>query len=80
MPAWRPTPFLIFSSALHVGALALVLVRAELWPLALGAVLLNRVRIGTGSVVAAGAVIDDGALWTMDFLVEGTIGTLPAAK
>ena len=25
-------------------------------------------------------VIDDGALWTMDFLVEGTIGTLPAAK
>jgi basic membrane lipoprotein Med (substrate-binding protein (PBP1-ABC) superfamily) len=30
--------------------------------------------------VAAGATIDDAALWNMDFLVEGTIGTLPAAK
>ncbi|MGE3290323.1 MAG: BMP family ABC transporter substrate-binding protein [Geminicoccaceae bacterium] len=30
--------------------------------------------------VAAGATIDDAALWNMDFLVEGTIGTLPDAK
>jgi basic membrane protein A len=30
--------------------------------------------------VAAGATIDDAALSKMDFLVEGTIGTLPAAK
>ncbi|MFO1069740.1 MAG: BMP family ABC transporter substrate-binding protein [Geminicoccaceae bacterium] len=30
--------------------------------------------------VAAGATIDDGALWAMDYLVEGTIGTMPAAQ
>lgn len=30
--------------------------------------------------VAAGAVLDDGALWNMDFLVEGTVGSLPASK
>jgi basic membrane lipoprotein Med (substrate-binding protein (PBP1-ABC) superfamily) len=30
--------------------------------------------------VAAGAVLDDGGLWSMAFLVEGTVGTLPAAQ
>lgn len=30
--------------------------------------------------VAAGSTLDNGALWNMDFLVEGTVGTLPAAK
>lgn len=30
--------------------------------------------------LAAGAVIDDGALWSMDYLVEGTIGTMPKAQ
>lgn len=29
--------------------------------------------------VAAGATLDDGALWKMDFLVAGTVGTMPAA-
>lgn len=29
--------------------------------------------------VPAGAVIDDAALWSMDYLVAGTIGTMPAA-
>lgn len=31
-------------------------------------------------VVAAGVTLDDGALWTMDYLVAGTIGTMPAAQ
>jgi basic membrane protein A len=30
--------------------------------------------------VAAGATLDDGALWSMAYLVEGTIGTMPAAQ
>jgi len=67
MPAWRPTPFLIFSAALHVGALALVLVRAELWPLALGAVLLNHLAIS-----AAG-------LWPRSTLLGANLVRLPSA-
>jgi basic membrane protein A len=30
--------------------------------------------------VAAGTTLDDGALWKMDFLVAGTVGTMPAAQ
>ena len=30
--------------------------------------------------VAAGATLDDAGLWSMAFLVDGTIGTLPAAQ
>jgi len=67
MPAWRPTPFLIFSSALHVGALALVLVRAEFWHLALGAVVLNHLAIS-----AAG-------LWPRSTLLGANLVRLPSA-
>lgn len=36
------------------------------------------IRKQDGSVaVAEGATIDDAALWNMDYLVEGTIGTMP---
>ena len=32
------------------------------------------------TVVAAGAVMDDGGLWGMDYFVEGVIGTMPASQ
>ena len=31
-------------------------------------------------VVAAGATMDDGGLWGMDYFVEGVIGTMPKSK
>jgi peptidoglycan/xylan/chitin deacetylase (PgdA/CDA1 family) len=45
MRAWRPTSFLIFSAALHLGALVLVLIQPHLWHMALGIVALNHVAI-----------------------------------
>jgi len=31
-------------------------------------------------VVAAGAKVDDEALWNMDYFVEGAIGTMPKSQ
>jgi peptidoglycan/xylan/chitin deacetylase (PgdA/CDA1 family) len=44
-PRWHPTPLLKASAALHVGAAALALARPELWPWALGAVVVNHVHL-----------------------------------
>jgi peptidoglycan-N-acetylglucosamine deacetylase len=42
---WTPTPLLKGSAALHVGAAAVVIARPELWPWALGPVLLNHLLL-----------------------------------
>ena len=42
---WHPAPLLKASAALHVGALAVALVRPQLWPWALGAVVANHLQL-----------------------------------
>jgi peptidoglycan/xylan/chitin deacetylase (PgdA/CDA1 family) len=51
MRTWRPTPFLIVSAALHLGALMLTLVQPSLWSIALGLVALNHVAICAASLL-----------------------------
>ncbi len=67
MRTWRPTTFLIFSAALHLGALVLVLVQTNFWPLALGVVALNHVALCAAS------------LWPRSTLLGANIVRLPAA-
>jgi peptidoglycan/xylan/chitin deacetylase (PgdA/CDA1 family) len=42
---WSPPPLLKASAALHVGAAALALARPDLWPWALGAVVVNHIQL-----------------------------------
>jgi len=67
MRAWRPSPFLLVSAVVHLGALALVVVRAEWWPLAVGALVVNHLALS-----AAG-------LWPRSTLLGANIVRLPAA-
>jgi len=46
---WRPSPFLLGSSVVHLGALGLCAFHPDSWPLALGGVLINH-----GAITAAG--------------------------
>ncbi len=48
---WRLTPFLWLSLAVHGAALFAVLVRRELWPWALGALVLNHAAITAGGLL-----------------------------
>ncbi len=48
---WRLTPFLWLSLAVHVLALLAVLVQRELWPWALGALVLNHAAITAGGLL-----------------------------
>ena len=67
MRAWRPSPFLIFSATLHLGALGLIVVRTEWWHIAVGALVLNHLAL-----CAAG-------LWPRSTLLGANIVRLPAA-
>lgn len=67
MRAWRPTPFILTSIYINVGAFALVLLEPSHWDWALAAVLLNHVAIG-----AAG-------LWPRSTLLGTNLVRLPAA-
>ncbi len=67
MQTWRPAPFLIVSAALHLGALALLLLRVDWWPFAVGALLVNHLAL-----CAAG-------LWPRSTLLGANIVRLPAA-
>ncbi|TCJ15778.1 polysaccharide deacetylase family protein [Parasulfuritortus cantonensis] len=64
---WRPTPFLLASAAIHVGALAGVLVESDNWPYALAVVLLDQLAI-----TAAG-------LWPRSTLLGANLVRLHAA-
>src|SRR5450755_2289437 len=44
-PRWRPAPLLKASAVLHIGAAALALARPQLWPWALGAVVVNHLHL-----------------------------------
>ena len=48
--AWRPTPFVLASAALHFGSILLLLLKPELWRWALGALLFNHVLICAASL------------------------------
>lgn len=65
--AWRPSPFLVVSAVLHLGALGLIMARAELWPIAAGALLLNHLAL-----CAAG-------LWPRSTLLGPNMVRLPAS-
>ncbi|HTV97407.1 MAG TPA: polysaccharide deacetylase family protein [Steroidobacteraceae bacterium] len=65
---WLPSPLLIASAGLHLGAAAATLARPRIWPLALGAVLLDHV-----SLMAAG-------LWPRSHALGPNLTRLPAAS
>jgi peptidoglycan/xylan/chitin deacetylase (PgdA/CDA1 family) len=44
-PRWHPAPLLKASAVLHIGAAALALARPQLWPWALGAVVVNHLHL-----------------------------------
>src|ERR1700733_1285897 len=63
---WTPSPLLKASAVLHAGALALALARPNLWPGALGAVIVNHVQL-----TATG-------LWPRSTLLGPNLTRLPA--
>lgn len=67
MQAWRPSPFLLVSAVLHLAALALMVLRAEWWPFAVGVLLANHLALS-----AAG-------LWPRSTLLGANVVRLPAA-
>jgi len=64
---WSPAPLLKGSAALHVGAAAMVIARAQLWPWALGSVLLNH------------ALLAALGLWPRSTLLGPNLTRLPAS-
>jgi peptidoglycan-N-acetylglucosamine deacetylase len=65
MHRWRPSPLLVASAALHLGAAAALLARPRAWPWSLGALLANH-------VVLAGA-----GLWPRSQLLGRNLTRLP---
>jgi peptidoglycan-N-acetylglucosamine deacetylase len=67
-PRWKPSPLLVGSAALHLGAAAMALARPQIWPFALGAVAANHLGL-----TAAG-------LWPRSRLLGPNLTTLPRAS
>lgn len=67
MRAWRPTPFLKFSIAIHAGAVLVLLLKPALWPWVLAAVLLDQLAITMA------------ALWPQSTLLGPNLVRLPEA-
>ncbi len=67
MPAWRPTPFILASICLHLGALSLVSVEPSHWRWAVAAVLLDH------------AVICAAGMWPRSTLLGANLVRLPMA-
>ena len=61
-PRWRPAPLLKASAALHVGAAALALARPQLWPWALGAVVVNHLQLAATGLWPRSTLL--GPNWT----------------
>ncbi len=57
MWAWRPTPFIFASAAVHLGAALLLLLHAVPWQWALGTVLLNHVAIATAGLLPRSTIL-----------------------
>lgn len=67
-PRWRPTPVVVASVAVHVGALVVIVVELELWAWALGAVVANH------------ALLTLLGLWPRSRLLGPNIVRLPPAS
>jgi peptidoglycan-N-acetylglucosamine deacetylase len=61
-PRWVPSPLLLASAAVHLGAGAASLIRPRLWPFALGAVALNHVVLGAAGLWPKSRLL--GPNWT----------------
>jgi len=61
-PRWVPSPLLLASAALHLGAGAASLIRPRLWPWALGAVALNHAVLGAAGLWPKSRLL--GPNWT----------------
>src|SRR4051812_392286 len=59
---WRPTPLASGSAALHLAAVAAVVVRPHVWPWALGAVALDHVLLAAVGLWPRSTLL--GANWT----------------
>ena len=60
--SWSPAPLLKASAALHVGAVALALARPQLWPWALGAVVVNHLQLAATGLWPRSTLL--GPNWT----------------
>jgi peptidoglycan-N-acetylglucosamine deacetylase len=59
---WRPSPLLIVSAAVHLGAAAALIARPRSWPWALGALLANHVALAAAGLWPRSQLL--GANWT----------------
>ena len=59
---WRPSPLLLLSGAVHLGAVAALMARPRLWPWALGAVGLNHVALAAAGLLPRSQLL--GSNWT----------------
>jgi peptidoglycan-N-acetylglucosamine deacetylase len=66
LPRWRPSPLLLISGALHLGAAAALIARPRYWPWALGGLVANH-------IVLAGA-----GLWPRSQFLGPNLTRLPA--
>ncbi len=71
-PQWVPSPLLLASAALHLGAGAASLIRPRLWPWALGAVALNHAVLGAAGLWPRSRLL--GPNWTRLPASSGTRG------
>ncbi len=62
VPRWRPSPLLVASAAVHLGAAAALLARPRAWPWALGALLANHVVLAAAGLWPRSQLL--GANWT----------------
>lgn len=60
--SWRPTPFVAASMAIHVGALALVLIAPAHWAWAVGAVLLDHAVLSAAGLWPRSTVLGDNTV------------------
>ena len=59
---WRPSPLLVASAAVHLGAAAALIARPRAWPWALGALLANHVVLAAAGLWPRSQLL--GANWT----------------
>jgi len=62
LPSWKPSPLLLASGAVHLGAAVAVISRPRAWPWALGALALNHIGLAAAGLWPRSQLL--GSNWT----------------
>jgi peptidoglycan/xylan/chitin deacetylase (PgdA/CDA1 family) len=62
LPGWRPSPLLLASGAVHLGAAAALILRPRIWPWTLGALALNHAALAAAGLWPRSQLL--GSNWT----------------